>query len=147
MLEYFDAAFCLLGLPALAVASYLAFLALLSARLKAPAYIPPRFFFDIVVPAHNEEAGIGRTVQNLLALDYPRELFRVLVVADNCKDATADRAREAGATVLVRVDAQNRGKGYALAHAFEKSLKEGMAQAVVVVDADTLVSKSLLHAF
>ena len=42
--------------------------------------------------------------------------------------------------VLERQNAELRGKGYALAHAFERVLAEG-ADAVVVVDADTLVSQ------
>jgi len=71
----------------------------------------------------------------------------VVVVADNCADATADRARQAGATVLVRQDATRRGKGYALAHAFDWCLADGFADAVVVVDADTAVTPNLLAAF
>jgi 1,2-diacylglycerol 3-beta-glucosyltransferase len=135
-------------LPLLAAAGYLGFLALMSRRTAPPPAGPPRVKFDVVVPSHDEEAGIGRTVRDLLALKWPRELFRVLVVADNCSDQTADRAREAGATVLVRVNQELRGKGYALAHAFEHSAKDGFgADAVVVVDADTTVSGNLLEAF
>ena len=101
--------------------------------------------FAIVVPAHDEEAGIGATVSNLLSVDYPKDRFSVTVVADNCADETAARAEEAGARVLVRHDADRRGKGYALAHAFEILARE--VDAVVVVDADTLVSPNLLRAF
>jgi cellulose synthase/poly-beta-1,6-N-acetylglucosamine synthase-like glycosyltransferase len=100
-----------------------------------------------VVPAHDEAGGIAQTVASLRAVDYPSELFNVVVVADNCTDATADLARSAGATVLVRQDAEKRGKGYALEHAFERLLSEGWMDAVVVVDADTVVSANLLRAF
>ena len=72
-------------------------------------------FFDVIVPAHDEEQNIAATVVSLLAVDYPRNRFRVVVVADNCTDKTAERAREAGADVIERVDATKRGKGYALA--------------------------------
>ena len=143
----FDTLLTLAGLLLLIPVGYLGVLTLLSARLPAPTYPPPRLRFDFVVPSHNEELGIARTVKNLLAVDWPRDMFRVLVVADNCKDATAARAREAGATVLERTDAVNRGKGYALNHAFERSLADKVADAVVVVDADTVVSKNLLQAF
>jgi GT2 family glycosyltransferase len=136
-----------LSLPVVAACGYLLLLTLLSADKPAPPRVPARLKFDIIVPAHNEEGGIGRTVTNLSGLDYPVALRRILVVADNCSDATAERAREAGATVLVRVDTEKRGKGFALAHAFEHSLKEGFADAVVVVDADTVVSPHLLHSF
>jgi cellulose synthase/poly-beta-1,6-N-acetylglucosamine synthase-like glycosyltransferase len=107
----------------------------------------PRTKFDVIVPAHNEERGIMATVLNLAAVDYPASLRRVIVVADNCTDATASRASEAGAMVLVRNDMSRRGKGYALAHAFERSLNEGFADAVVVVDADTKVTANLLGSF
>jgi 1,2-diacylglycerol 3-beta-glucosyltransferase len=100
-----------------------------------------------VIPAHDESAGITQTVKSLLAIEYPRELFEVVVVADNCSDDTAARARTAGARVLERFDDQLRGKGYALAHAFEASLADGRVDAVVVVDADTVVSPNLLRAF
>jgi len=139
----------LLALPALAAALYLGLLALLSRVRPSPAPRPegPRTRFDVWVPAHDEAAGIARTVQALRALDYPEALFRVRVIADNCTDATAARARAAGARVLERFDAQRRGKGYALEAAFAHSLEEGWADAVVVVDADTQTSANLLRAF
>jgi 1,2-diacylglycerol 3-beta-glucosyltransferase len=142
-----DVVLLVLALPVVVACGYLLLLTLLSADKAAPPRVEPRLRFDIIVPAHNEEAGIARTVANLSALDYPAALRRILVVADNCSDATAERAREAGATVLERVDTERRGKGFALAHAFEHSLKEGFADAVVVVDADTEVSPHLLHSF
>lgn len=135
-----------LALPVLAATGYLAVLTALSGRIAAPA--PDRTTrFDIIVPAHNESGGIAGTVASLLALEYPREQFRILVVADNCTDDTAARARAAGAMVLERQHATERGKGYALAFAYAESMREGFAQAVVVVDADTSVSPNLLSAF
>ncbi|MGZ3459835.1 MAG: exopolysaccharide biosynthesis GT2 family glycosyltransferase EpsU [Archangium sp.] len=142
-----DSLLILLALPVLAAAGYLLLLTLLSGEKAAPPRVPPRLRFDIIIPAHNEEAGIARTVANLSRVDWPEERRRILVVADNCTDATADRAREAGATVLVRHHPELRGKGYALQYAFEHSLKDGFADAVVVVDADTEVTANLLHAF
>lgn len=147
LVSILDLALALLALPALLAASYLLLLTLLSRRLVPPERGPARLRFDVVVPAHDEEAGIERTVRNLSALDYPQSLRRIVVVADNCTDATAERARAAGALVLERTDAVRRGKGYALEHAFAWSLAEGRADAVVVVDADTVVSPGLLHAF
>lgn len=134
-------------LPVLGACGYLLLLTLLSRRRPAPKPPEPARRFDIVVPAHNEEAGIARTVENLSRVDWPGALRRILVVADNCSDATAERAREAGATVLERHDTERRGKGYALAYAFEKSQADGFAEAVVVIDADTVVSPNLLAAF
>jgi cellulose synthase/poly-beta-1,6-N-acetylglucosamine synthase-like glycosyltransferase len=142
-----DAVLTVAALPFLAASGYLAVLALLSRRQARPAAVEPQLRFDIVVPAHNEEAEIAQTVASLRAIEYPRSHFRVLVVADNCSDATAERAAAAGARVLVRQDTERRGKGYALAYAFERSRADKFADVVVVVDADTLVSPNLLSAF
>lgn len=141
-----DLLLTLLALPVLAAALYLAALALLSGRSAPP---PPgsAVRFDVVVPAHDEEEGVAETVRSLLALDYPADLLRVFVVADNCADRTAERARAAGAQVLERVDPARRGKGHALAFAFDRLVAEGRADALVVVDADSLVSSNLLQAF
>jgi cellulose synthase/poly-beta-1,6-N-acetylglucosamine synthase-like glycosyltransferase len=136
-----------LALPATFSCAYLALLTLLSWRLPSPGRSSQQLRFDVVVPAHNEEAGIARTVSSLLAMDWPRSHFRILVVADNCSDATASVARAAGAHVLERQDSTLRGKGYALAYAFASSIKDGFATAVVVVDADAEVSANLLEAF
>jgi GT2 family glycosyltransferase len=86
-------------------------------------------------------------VRSLLAIDYPSDGFRIVVVADNCSDQTAERATEAGATVLERTDPERRGKGHALAFAFERLIEQGITDAFVVVDADTVVSPNLLEAF
>ena len=136
-----------LALPVLACGSYLFWLAVSARNDKGPAYGTPHVKFDIVVPAHDEEAGIAETVRSLRAVDYPEHLFRILVVADNCTDRTAALAEEAGAITLIRVDDEKRGKGYALAYAFERALSDRIADAIVVVDADTTVSKNLLEAF
>jgi cellulose synthase/poly-beta-1,6-N-acetylglucosamine synthase-like glycosyltransferase len=135
------------SIPAVAATGYLATLTALS-KAKEPPPRPDKLpFFDVIVPAHDEEQNIAATVVSLLAVEYPRNRFRVVVVADNCSDRTAERAREAGADVIERVDSTKRGKGYALHRAFEESLARGEADAVVVVDADTRVTKNLLDAF
>mgnify|MGYP002778732773 FL=1 len=90
----------------------------------------------------------GHTVRaSLRATSYPAALRRVVVIADNCSDATAARARAAGADVWERIDPDVRGKGHALAFAFERVLAGESADAVVVVDADTTVAPDLLLAF
>lgn len=134
-----------LSLPVLAAASYLFLATVLSARSPLPAAAVPQRRFRFIVPAHNESAGIASTVVSLLGVDYPAELFEVVVVADNCEDDTAEQARRAGAVVLERHDQEKRGKGYALLLAFSNLPAE--VDAVVVVDADTLVSPNILRAF
>jgi 1,2-diacylglycerol 3-beta-glucosyltransferase len=134
--------------PVAFASSYLAALAVLARREpERSGGTEPKLQFDIIVPAHDEETEITETVRALLAMSYPKDKFRVFVVADNCTDRTAERATAAGARVLVRQNDQERGKGYALAYAFERSLADRFADAIVVVDADTIVSANLLSAF
>jgi cellulose synthase/poly-beta-1,6-N-acetylglucosamine synthase-like glycosyltransferase len=136
-----------LAIPATLSCAYLMGLTLLSARPRAPLPDSRDLRFDVIVPAHNEAAIIERTIASLLRMSWPRDRFRVLVVADNCTDETADVARAAGATVLVRNDPSKRGKGYALQHAFNASRDDGRADAIVVVDADSEASPNMLEAF
>ncbi len=142
-----DAVLVVLSIPVVACASYLAALAILSGALPVRPYPTPRTKLDVIVPAHNEERDIAATVASLRAMDYPAALYRVVVIADNCDDATAAKAREAGAEVIERRDTTRRGKGYALADAFASSLNDPSVGAVAVVDADTQVSPNLLRAF
>ena len=96
----------------------------------------------VVVPAHDEASVIGATVAGLAA--QLRTQDRLLVVADNCRDDTAERARAAGATVAERSDEDRRGKGYALQHAVE-TLRADPPAVVVFVDADCAVGSGLVR--
>jgi cellulose synthase/poly-beta-1,6-N-acetylglucosamine synthase-like glycosyltransferase len=58
---------------------------------------------SLIVAAHDEESVIVAKVQNALELDYPRERFELIVACDGCADATAARAREAGADVVLEL--------------------------------------------
>jgi 1,2-diacylglycerol 3-beta-glucosyltransferase len=145
MISILDLLLLVCGLPVVAAALYLFLATLLSARPRLPPANEPKRRFRFIVPAHNESAGIAATVKSLLQVDYPAALFDVLVVADNCEDDTAVQARAAGATVLERHDTERRGKGYALLLAFSSLPAD--VDAVVVVDADTLISPNLLRAF
>lgn len=101
----------------------------------------------VLVPAHDEEPGIGATLSSLAACEYPAARRRTVVIADNCTDATAERAREAGAEVWERTDPSRRGKGFALAWALERLFASpDPPAAVVFVDADCTVSANLLSA-
>ena len=111
---------------------------------------PPTSRFLVVVPAHDEEAGIVATVISCKSLNYPDHLFQVLVVADNCTDATAGRARDAGARVLERHDPTRRGKGYAIKFLIDSLLEAeefDLLDALVFVDADSTVHPDLLRRF
>lgn len=97
----------------------------------------------VVVPAHNEEAGIRSCVESLLRCAAPATELHVVVVADNCSDNTAAAASHAGARVLVRNNPVDRGKGYALDYAFQTLLPERF-DAFLVVDADSRVAPTFL---
>ncbi len=147
-MSFADLLLVLVAVPVVCFSGYLFLLALFSQRIAPPAASAmPQLFFDVIVPAHNEEPGISATVRSLLQVDYPRNLYRIVVIADNCTDQTAARAQAAGASVLTRNDPAHRGKGHVLTYAFGHSLREGRADAVAVVDADTTVSQNLLRAF
>src|SRR5580693_8198462 len=110
-----------LAVPAAFACTYLLVQTLMSARLPLPPASARQLRFDIVVPAHNEAVGIAHTIANLRQLDWPADRYRILVVADNCNDETAAIAAAAGAHVLERHDETQRGKGYALKFAFQRS--------------------------
>lgn len=57
----------------------------------------------VIVAAYAEEAVIGERVANLRALDYPRDRLTIIVACDGSADATAERAREAGADVVLEL--------------------------------------------
>ncbi len=58
---------------------------------------------SLIIAAHDEQAVIAAKVENALGLDYPRELLQVIVACDGCADGTADRARDAGADIVLEL--------------------------------------------
>lgn len=100
--------------------------------------------FAILIPAHNEELTLPSTLRSCQELDYPRTRYDIIVIADNCTDNTARIGREAGATVLERHDVKARGKGQALAWAFERVLHEGY-DAFLILDADCRIDRQALN--
>ncbi len=60
-------------------------------------------FVSIIVAAHDEEQVIAERVVNLLELRYPRERLELIVCCDGCQDTTAERARQAGADVVLEL--------------------------------------------
>ena len=107
----------------------------------APPLTGPRPPVAVLVPAYNEEPFIAATLSDLLAQLAPGD--RLVVVADNCTDATAQIARQHGAEVVERHDPQRRGKGYALDYGM-RYLQAAPPPVVLVVDADCRVSPGLV---
>jgi exopolysaccharide biosynthesis WecB/TagA/CpsF family protein len=124
----------------------LAFASFASRRQRGYAATPTHRL-AVIVPAHNEERLVARCVASLLAQTYPTNLYRIIVVADNCSDGTESIARAAGAEVMVRINPDARGKGRALRWTMDQLLEaSNPPDAVVVVDADSVADTNLLSA-
>ena len=108
--------------------------------LRAPSPGPPEL--SLIVAAHDEEAVIAAKVANALSLDYPRERLELIVACDGCTDATAARARQAGADLVLelprggKIRAQDaaveRGRGEIVAFSDANSLWEQDAALALV---------------
>ena len=97
----------------------------------------------VLVPAHNESAGMRDTLSDIKA--QLRSSDRLLVVADNCSDDTAEVAAAAGAEVVARNEPDRIGKGYALDFGL-KHLANDPPDIVAVIDADCrLGTNALAH--
>jgi glycosyltransferase involved in cell wall biosynthesis len=115
---------------------------------RSPRDPAPTKRFAVLVPAHDEEAVIADTLAALARLDH--DDHTVHVVADHCTDRTVELARAAGADVMENASGA-RGKGPALQWLLHQVLDDadlaGRAiDAVVVVDADTIVAPGFLAA-
>lgn len=101
--------------------------------------------FALIICAHNEEQVVAHIVHNLQKLRYPKELYDIMVIADNCKDKTAEVARAAGAQVYVRQTTEGFGKGYAMDWMFDRLFKmERQYDGICIFDADNLVHPDFL---
>jgi cellulose synthase/poly-beta-1,6-N-acetylglucosamine synthase-like glycosyltransferase len=139
----------LVVLPHFLFLSAIALAAMLNHR-RADRPGEPHSRFLILIPAHDEEAGIATTVASCRAADYPAALFSVLVIADNCSDRTARVAADAGARVVERFDDLKKSKGYAIEYLIGTLVASGefnALDAIVVIDADTTIDPALLRRF
>jgi cellulose synthase/poly-beta-1,6-N-acetylglucosamine synthase-like glycosyltransferase len=138
----------------IATAPLLAELLVLTTASLLPLVFPKRdqrswenqgvpFRLAVIVPAHNEEAHIGRCVRSIIA-SRPKSV-EVFVVAHNCVDNTVSEAMQSGARPIVLNETSQTGKGCALHHGFSTAMAEGF-EAVLVIDADSIASPNLVEA-
>jgi cellulose synthase/poly-beta-1,6-N-acetylglucosamine synthase-like glycosyltransferase len=97
----------------------------------------------IVVPAWNEAAVIGASIDRLMLLEYPRAALRVYVVDDASTDATPEviRAKAAqypGRVVHLRRERGGQGKAHTLNHGLAAVLASDWMEAVLIMDADVI---------
>ena len=115
------------------------------------AYLPKKFDdvipsidtrIAVLIPAHNESSGIVATLNSIQPQLKSND--RLLVVADNCSDDTADVAVMCGAEVIERHNLSNRGKGFALDFGI-RHLCQRQPDVVVIIDADCILKADSLR--
>jgi cellulose synthase/poly-beta-1,6-N-acetylglucosamine synthase-like glycosyltransferase len=99
----FWVSFALLVYAQAGYGALLAVLARLRRRVAPPPVPDPPPAVSVIVAAYAEETVIAARVANLRALDYPSELLEVIVACDGSVDATAERARAAGADMVLEL--------------------------------------------
>jgi len=145
MLVFFWTSLLLLSI----VAVHLAHLYLLAAgaivRRRTPLSPSYGHRFAILIPAHNEEQVIRRTLEEMQRLRYPRHLYDVYAVADHCTDRTAVEAENGGAICFERQEGLCGSKAAALAWLLARvRATDTHYDAYVVFDADTHVDNRFL---
>lgn len=101
--------------------------------------------FMAIIPAHNEEKVVENLVASLKRQNYPKELYDIYVIADNCTDNTAKVAKEAGAIVYERFDEEHKTKGYALNWFLKQKIEENAPyDAFCIFDADNIVDENFI---
>lgn len=124
----------------------IAFCALIRLKDK-PLKVDKKHKFLMIIPAHNEEKVIKNLIESLNLLDYPKDLYDIFVIEDNCTDNTGKIAKSMGCKVYTRNDPKRKTKGYALNWFLNKVLEEKLDyDAFSVIDADNVVDKNFLNA-
>jgi len=103
--------------------------------------------YAVLICARNEERVIANLIESVNSQTYPKELVTTFVIADNCTDSTAERARGAGAIVYERSDETHTGKGYALDYLTEcitRDYGKDRFDAYFVFDADNLLDENYI---
>jgi cellulose synthase/poly-beta-1,6-N-acetylglucosamine synthase-like glycosyltransferase len=118
-------------------------LGLLFFRSKKDRSLPniERPSVTVLIPAHNEELVLAKTLESVLAQTTENDY--VVVVVDNCTDSTEDVCAGFNTKILVRHDAQNKSKGFALDYGL-KNIKDIPTDCVIIVDADCILGENAL---
>ena len=95
---------------------------------------------SVLIPAYNEEEGIGKTIESILASDYPQDKLSILVVDDGSSDATAERTISYSDRGVSLIHKPNSGKAASINH----GLMHISSELVLIVDADTYLEPDAL---
>src|ERR1017187_10222148 len=95
------------------------------------------------LPAWNEAAVIGASIERLMLLDYPRASLRIFVVDDASTDETPDVIRAKadqypGHVFHLRRKTGGEGKAHTLNHGLAEILRDDWMEAVLIMDADVI---------
>lgn len=96
----------------------------------------------ILIPAHNEAQQIALVIEE--AQKQLKHGDRLIVIADNCQDDTAEIARARGAKVIERINEVEKGKGYALDCGLRYLKKTEPPEVVVFLDGDCVVGDNAI---
>lgn len=103
--------------------------------------------FAVVICARNEEKVIGRLLNSLQQIDYPKSCVHIFLLADHCTDNTVKIARTYdNVTVYERTTGPNNGKGDVLNWGIQRILAEYGQEidAFAFFDADNIPRKDFL---
>jgi cellulose synthase/poly-beta-1,6-N-acetylglucosamine synthase-like glycosyltransferase len=97
--------------------------------------------YDFLIVARNEDKVIGDLIDSIHQQQYPKELIRIFVLADNCTDQTAAIAKAHGAITFINQIPNHVGKGLALKTliAHRNKFPGAPSDAVFFFDADNIV--------
>lgn len=101
-----------------------------------------QYFFSIIVPAHNEEEYIGRTLEHLTAQEYPKDRYEVLVIENGSYDSTYQMAKRfEGGNIRLFSYPQN---GVSAARNRGSEHTSPKSDWALFLDADTLLAATFL---
>lgn len=98
----------------------------------------PSAFVSVIVACRNEQEDLPRLLKSIEEQDYPRELFEVIIVDDDSKDKTLQKASENGGSVKVNV-LHNAGKGKK--QAILTGVEASKGELIITTDADCIMGK------
>ena len=93
------------------------------------------FFFSVLIPARNEAANIINCISSILAQDFPRSMYEVILIDDHSTDNTVSIAREKFGDSIIIINQKGEDLG-----GKKSALKTGIVQAqgrwIITTDAD-----------
>lgn len=114
-------------------------------RSREAPLIWPRHVFAVLIPAHNTESTIGQTIERFLQrIQYPRDLFDLIVIPVRCLDRTAAIARQKGAIVYERGHGAWTDRDDAIQSTIERLLAKRRHDAFIILETTVEVSPNFL---